>query len=374
MTAQLTRTEAIARRMHSHALWNPIAESPGGIVAHFTAMQAQEYGYALWATAQRMTNRPDAASLAAAVDAGDILRTHVLRPTWHFVAPAEARWLLELTAPRVQRINAPYLRRNGLDSATLNRALALIETELAGGRHRSRAQLQEHLARSGLAFGGMAMGLVMMEAELTRRVISGTTLGTARSYALFDERVPTADTAFDRERALSTLVARFIATRGPVTLKDFAVWSGLTLRDAKDGLAVANDREPDRFTAVGVEDFACWWAEPGTVATAPAVPRVDLVQGYDEYVMSYFPSKTLMQPPEYKPTAEFGRLLHTVLIDGVMAGQWKHVLRARDVTVQIATLRVFTAAEREATEQAAHRYGRFLGVPAAVEWLGATPK
>lgn len=370
MTAQLTRTEAIARRMHGHALWRPRAATPGAIVAHFTAMQAQEYGYALWATAQRMTSRPDAAGLAAAVDSGAILRTHVLRPTWHFVAPADARWLLELTAPRVQRINAPYLRRNNLDEATLNRAFALIEAELAGGRHRSRAQLQDHLARAGFEFGGMAMGLVMMEAELTRLVISGETLGTARSYALFDERVPAA--AFDREQALAELVARFIATRGPVTLKDFAVWSGLTLRDATIGLAGANDNEPGRFSAVEVEDLACWWEEPGTTAVAPAAPRVDLVQGYDEYVMSYFPSKKLMQLPEYTPTGEFGLLLHTVLVDGVMAGQWKHVLRTRDVTVQIATLRVFTPAERDAAEQAADDYGRYLGLPASVEWLGAT--
>lgn len=372
MTAQLTRTEAIARRMHDHALWSPRAETPGAIVAHFTAMQAQEYGYALWATAQRMTSRPDAASLASAVDSGEILRTHVLRPTWHFVAPADARWLLHLTAPRVQRINAPYLRRNGLDEATLNRAFALIEAELADGRHRSRAQLQERLALSGLDFGGMAMGLVMMEAELTRLVISGATLGKARSYALFDERVPAAGTAFDREQALSTLLARFIATRGPVTLKDFAVWSGLTLRDALAGLAGANEREPGRFSAVEVEHFACWWEDPGTAAASPAAPRVDLVQGYDEYVMSYFPSKKLMQLPEYTPSAEFGLLLHTVLIDGVMAGQWKHVLRARDATVQIAPLRAFTAAEQHAAEQAARDYGRFIGLPASVEWLGAT--
>jgi hypothetical protein len=371
MAAQLSRAEAIAQRMHSHALWSPRAERPGELVAHFTAMQAQEYGYALWATAQRMTNRTDATSLAAAVDSGEILRTHVLRPTWHFVAPADARWLLQLTAPRVQRINAPYLRRNNLDEATLNRAFAIIESELAGG-HRSRAQLQERLALAGLEFGGLAMGLVMMEAELTRLVISGATLGKARSYGLFDERVPAGPAAFDREWALSELVGRYIATRGPVTLKDFAVWSGLTLRDAANGLAGATDREPDRFSAVAVDDFACWWVDPGVTAAAPDAPRVDLVQGYDEYVMSYFPSKKLMQLPEYAPSTEFGLLLHTVLIDGVMAGQWKHVLRARDATVQIAPLRPFTAAERGASEQAAADYGRFLGLPASVEWLGAT--
>lgn len=97
--------------MHSHALWSPLPASAGGVVGHFTAMQAQEYAYALWATAQR--RQPGAqgngvADLAAAVDRGEILRTHVLRPTWHFLAPADARWLLGLTAPHIHRTNKAY--------------------------------------------------------------------------------------------------------------------------------------------------------------------------------------------------------------------------------------------------------------------------
>lgn len=368
MAPHLTRAEAIAVRMHGHALWSTRNDAPGGIVQHFVAMQAQEYSYALWATAQRMTSAPDAAVLAASADAGELLRTHVLRPTWHFVTPSDARWLLQLTGPRVQRINAPYLRREGLDEDTLARAFEVIEAELAGASHRTRKQLHEALSRSGSNFTGFSMGLVMMEAELRCLVISGASIGRQRSYALFDERVPAARQPFDRDWALGELVGRFIATRGPATLKDFAVWSGLTLADATKGLAIAQELQPGAFEAVSVEEFDCWWQPPHPVPTSPLSPRVDLVQGYDEYVMSYFPTKQLMQPTAYGPSAGPSTLLHTVLIDGVMAGQWKHTLNAHSAKVQLATLRELSAAERAAVETAVADYGEYLGLPVSADW------
>lgn len=371
MTAQLSRSRAVAQRMRGHALWHPRPGSPGALVHHFTAMQAQEYSYALWAVAQRLIDTPDAATLASAADRGEILRTHVLRPTWHFVAPADADWLMRLSGPRVQRINAQYLSRSNVDAALLDRAFRVIHAELSGQRHRTRRQLADALGQHGLAFGGLATSFVMMEAELNRLVISGASIGRQRSYALFDERVPPPAEAFDRERALAELLGRFIATRGPVTLKDFAVWSGLTLGDAQTGLAAVLDREPGRFERVAVEGFDCWWQPPaeegGAAAGRPRPPRVDLVQGYDEYVMSYTPSKALMQLPEYERAG--GTLLHTVLVDGVMAAQWKHVLRARAATIVVDPLRAMTAAERGAVAAAARGYGRHLGSPVDLDWL-----
>lgn len=244
MTAQLSRSQAVAHRMNNHALWSPRAGPPGELVRRFVAMQAQEYSYALWAIAQRLRGTPDAAGLAVAADRGEILRTHVLRPTWHFVTPADADWLLRLTGPRVQRINAAYLRRTSVDATTLDRAFALILAELAGGRHRTRPQLADALRAHGLDLGGLALSLVMMEAELQRLVISGASSGKQRGYALFEERVPDAGGPFERERALAELLARFIATRGPVTLKDFAVWSGLTLATRGRGWQSCASRSP----------------------------------------------------------------------------------------------------------------------------------
>lgn len=369
-TARLSRDEAVLHRMHNHALWERRPDPPGSIVAHEVAMQAQEYAYALWATAQRMSGGADAATLAAAADAGAILRTHVMRPTWHFVSPGDARWLLELTAPRVQRINAPYLARNHLDADTLQHAIGVLEGAMRDGQHCTRAQLRAQLEQHGLALSGMAMGLVMMEAELNRVVISGASIGRQRSYALFEDRVPPAAASFDRERALAELLGRYLASRGPAMLKDFSVWSGLTLGDARTGLDGALSLQPGRFEPVRADGLDCWWQPPAGEPASPLLPRVDLVQAYDEYVMSYFASKRLMQPAAYAGAAAFGPVQHTVLVDGVMAGQWRHVLRTRDATVLIAPARPLSAAERTALEHAVAAYGRYLGVPTATDWVG----
>jgi hypothetical protein len=52
---------------------------------------------------------------------GEILRTHVMRPTWHFVTPADIRWLLSLTAPRVNAANSYYNRKLELDNGVFKR-------------------------------------------------------------------------------------------------------------------------------------------------------------------------------------------------------------------------------------------------------------
>src|SRR5438874_1260515 len=72
------------------------------LVRWFGAVQAQEYGHARWGLGLRLHGRGSDADVRRAVDEGRIVRTHVMRPTWHFVARADIRWLLDLTAPRVQ--------------------------------------------------------------------------------------------------------------------------------------------------------------------------------------------------------------------------------------------------------------------------------
>jgi len=67
------------------------------------AVQSQDYGPAKWAVGMRQRRASDAAVERAFAE-GRILRTHVLRPTWHFVLPADIRWLLTATAPRLWRI------------------------------------------------------------------------------------------------------------------------------------------------------------------------------------------------------------------------------------------------------------------------------
>ena len=205
---------------------------PAEIVAGLAAVQAQDYAAARWAVGQRLdpAAQVDDASVQQAFDTGRILRTHVLRPTWHFVVPADIRWLLALSAPRVQQANRGRYRQLDLTPQYLARSERLLEKELMGGRCRTRAELGAVLESSG-----SRLAHTLMHAELQALICSGPRRGKQFTYALLDERAPT-DQNLNPADPLAELARRYFASRGPATAADFAYWSGQTLTAARRGM------------------------------------------------------------------------------------------------------------------------------------------
>lgn len=387
-------------RVHVQGLREPFDASAPEVVRRFVAVQAQEFVPAQWGLAARVAagRRPDAASVAGALDRGEILRTHVLRPTWHFLHPDDARWVLELSAERVHRANATYYRRVGLEGATATRALNLVAESLAGG-HRTRAQLLAALDEGGMPLKGLEVAYVLMLAELERVAISGANVGKQRTYAAFDERVP-ASPPRPRDEALAELAGRFIASRGPVTDRDFATWSGFTLGDTRAAFDVVVDASGGKVQAIDVEGVPHWHdAEVTDAAVArgalgdadaaaeratgersaggrpeteqpgdgPAgAPAVDLLQAYDEYIMGYAAPRAYLLPPGLEGVhAEFP--LHALMIDGVMAGRWAPVLAGKRATLRVVPWRAFSPAEERSLAASVADVERFLGVPVTIE-------
>ncbi|WP_164990338.1 winged helix DNA-binding domain-containing protein [Agromyces albus] len=361
-------------RLHVQGVREPVAASAPEVVERFVAVQSQEFVPAQWGLAARVRSehRPDAASVAASIDRGEILRTHVLRPTWHFVSPADARWLLELSADRVHRLNATYYRRVGLEGEAAARGLDVVARALEGG-HRTRAQLTAALDEAGSPMAGLAFGYLLMLAELERVAISGANVGKQRTYAAFDERVP-ASAPKPRDEALAELAERFIGSRGPANERDFAAWSGFTLGDARQAFADAADRSDGRITTVDV-DGAAQWLDTSTVPDAAAAAsatdsdtdRVDLLQAYDEYIMGYAAPRAYLQSPE-RPApvgAEFP--LHALMIGGVMCGRWAPVVNAKHAVVRIVPWRTFSPAEERSLAASVAELERFLGLPVTVD-------
>ncbi|MEO7732539.1 MAG: crosslink repair DNA glycosylase YcaQ family protein, partial [Kofleriaceae bacterium] len=118
------------RLRNQRLIGTPLATA-ADVVAWFGAVQAQDDAAATWAVALR-TRGAVAHDVERACDDGQILRTHVLRPTWHFVAPADLRWLLALSAPRVKQAMAYYHRQLELDERTFRRSNAVLARALAG--------------------------------------------------------------------------------------------------------------------------------------------------------------------------------------------------------------------------------------------------
>lgn len=323
--------------------------TPDRVVQHLTALQAQDDHYARWSVAQRTTS-PSAAAVDTAFDDGHILRTHVLRPTWHYVTMADLSWLIRLSGPRVQRTNAPKYRQLELDAAVLNRSTDLIAAAVDGAP-KTRQQLTAVLDRAGIAVAGERATYLLMHAELSGAVCSGPRHGRQQTYAAFDQRVP-AGPHFDRDQALAELAWRYFSTRGPATIQDFTWWSGLTAHDTRQGL----DAVRERLETHVLDDRTFWLAGP----TQPQSKgrQVDLIACYDEIVVSYrHPREALRHPlAALAPLQRLKGFQHGILLDGRLVGHWRP---AQDGTGSPIETRTAQPVDHSAMERAALRFRQF---------------
>ncbi|HET9709833.1 MAG TPA: winged helix DNA-binding domain-containing protein [Gemmatimonadales bacterium] len=341
-------------------LSRPTLRSATDVVRTLGAVQSQDYGSAKWALAQRTPGLRDA-DVERAFARGAILRTHVLRPTWHFVSPKDARWMLELTAPRIRASQAYHERLHGLAPSVLRKSNRVLERALQDGRQRTRSELEVLLRRAGVrAPTGQHVGQLLMRAELDRVIISGPRRGNQFTYALFDERVP-ASPPRDSDAALVDLIQRYFRTRGPATLQDFAWWSGLTVADATRGAAAAGTAL-QRFTAEG----RTYWHDPSRQSRR--APRVaHLLPNFDEYVVGFrdrsaIAERLLKAHPRQKVDGLIG---HVVVVDGQIVGGWRRTL-GEVVEIELRLRVPLTAREHELIQRAAQRFGRFLETPVRI--------
>ncbi|MGH9163639.1 MAG: winged helix DNA-binding domain-containing protein [Vicinamibacteraceae bacterium] len=352
------------RRLRNQAIAGATRRTPADVVTWLGAVQAQEYGPAKWALALRMDAGTRDEDIERAFNAGRILRTHVMRPTWHFVPPEDIRWMLELTAPRVHPRMAPYNRKLELDARTFTRAAAVFERALDGRRFLTRRELAEQLARADIPATGQRLGHLVMYAELERVMCSGPRRGKQFTYALLAERAPRAR-RLARDEALGTLARRFFRSHGPATTRDFVWWSGLLTSDAKRGLEVIRAR-PE--TCEGLT----YWSLKDARTDGARDDTVHLLPVYDEYLVAYRDREAVRHWPPGVPALE-GRLTalhHPVVIRGHVAGLWRMLPLARGGgRIEVVTAAPLGRDDRAALHAAAARYAAAVGVPVSVAFL-----
>ncbi|HUS16682.1 MAG TPA: winged helix DNA-binding domain-containing protein [Chloroflexia bacterium] len=334
--------------------------APHEVVAWLGAVQAQDYGAAKWAVGLRLPGCTDAA-VAQAVADGTILRTHILRPTWHFVAPTDIRWMLALTAPRVHALNAYWYRKLELDDALFRRIHAALEAALRGGRQLTRPEIATVLRRAGIPSEDVQprFAYIMMHAELEGLVCSGGMRGKQFTYSLLEERAPPAAT-LSRDEALATLTARYFHSRGPATLADFVWWSGLTMADARAGLALVQSQ-------LVQDDVAgeTYWLPPTTGDSGDISLKVFLLPNFDEYTVGYADRSAVFNTADTTKLGPRASILfsHTIVVEGQVAGIWKRTIKRQGVIVETEPFSPLDADEARCLDAAVAQYGAFLNVP-----------
>ena len=333
-------------------LWGGSRAAPDGAVRHLVAMQAQEHPYARWSVGQR--SGADAAEVDAAFDAGRFLRTHVLRPTWHYVAPGDLRWLMRLSGPLVEARNERRYRELALDARTRARATDVI-TRAVSDASLTRDELADVLESSRIATGGQRMPYLLMHAELHAAICSGPMRGRAHTYAAFDARVPSAPGPAGDD-ALAELARRYFTTRGPATVKDFGWWAGLPAGEARRAVRLVESGLESR----AVDGRTYWFGE--MPKGAPRRPRVDLVQCYDEVIISYTDSRDVLATEEvsFAVPRHLDGFTHVVLLDGRLLGHWRVRPSRRGVDVETQLQRPIDPGERAALDAGIANYQRFV--------------
>lgn len=335
-------------RQYNQKLIDSSFTEPQDVVGYLGAMQAQEYAMAKWAIALRMATTVTDADIEKAFNDGDILRTHLLRPTWHFVARDDIRWMLDIGAPRVIASNGSMYRKYGADDKLFSTCFKVIEKMLRDHNYATRDAIREELKKINIEGDSVFMSIIMMQAELTGLICSGPRQGNQFTYALIDERAPKAK-HLNREEALRELCLRYFTTRGPASIKDFTVWSGLTVKDAKDGLALIS-KEVEKETIDGADYYFPPTKPSGREEVSFLMPD------YDEYGIAYKNRTALNNPEAIHTKTIFDRV---IIADGMITGTWKRTIQRDTVLLDLDLFKPYKLTDKSIAT-AIDNYASFL--------------
>lgn len=353
MTAQLTSARAPFQR-----LVGPTLDSPEEVVAHFGCMQSQDFAMAKWAIARRSSSLTDVA-LDEAFNQGRFLRTHILRPTWHFVLPEDLGWIMTITRPRVHRLMGGHNKRIDLGDGELNKACDVIVAALAGGKALKRAELAVSLAEAGINAGGTRLAHLVIHAELEILICNGPRAGKHHTYVLAPDSVTDAPT-LSADDALARLAQTYVRGHGPSLPADLGWWSSLTLTQSRRAFELAG-LEP---LFLGGQQF---WGIKATAEESP-LPPAALIPAFDESI-SYVdkPIDLLRFPGALPDLARGGGLL---FVDGLIGGTWGRKVTSNAVEVDVRVCGPLPKVLAKAIEADAADYAAFLDTPLVLKITG----
>ena len=357
--------DIIARwRLRNQRLTAPHAESAAEVVDALLAVQAENPSQSAWAVAAR-TSSPDPADLAGLIASGEVVRTHVLRPTWHYVARADIDLLLALTSPRIDPVIDTQLRGE-LTDRDLDQLTTAVLDLLTATPERTREEgaevVRDRLPAKAERITGHMVMVLMAHLELDRLVSSGQPREGEHTYATYRDRVGTRvdPNDFDREDALARIALRYFTGHGPATVKDLAYWATLTITDVRRGLAAGEDQ------LVSFDhDGRTFWHAPGEPPDRPGQPAGHLLQLLDETYRGYQDSRWVLDAHGVVPRQREAAI-GIALVDGQLVAGMKRILDPSRVRFNLTPHSPLSATERRALEGAAARYGEFLGRPAEI--------
>lgn len=342
MENRLNANDIARIRLASQQIAASRFDDPGALVAHMGAQQAQDHASMLWAIGLRVRGATRA-SVCEAIAQRRVVRTWMLRGTLHVVAAADVRWMLALLGARNIAGMAGRHRQLELDDKLFATCRKLLAKVLQGSTQ-TRAALFALLEAKGIATAGQRGIHILWRLSQEGLLCFADHIGKQPAFALLDDWVPADASVLGRDEALAELAGRYFSSHGPATVADFAYWSGLTLTDARRGVA----------GAPGLERGGTWIMAPGAAGGSGGV---HLLPGFDEYLLGY-KERSAVLDAEYAgriTPGGNGVFKPMVVSDGRIIGTWQR----GDAGLAPEPFTTFSRAETRALTAAAARYSAF---------------
>ncbi|NDV82282.1 winged helix DNA-binding domain-containing protein [Bacteroides sp. 51] len=329
-------------------------DQPKDLVKWMGAMQAQEYTMAKWAIGARLKSS-SLQQVEEALERGEIIRTHVMRPTWHFVPAEDLRWMLQLSGERVKKAYDSYAKRFGIPESTHTKCGKIFEKILRDNNHLTKLEIGEELIRAGVLDDPNTAHYFINRAEATGQVCSGREKNKKFTYALIDERIaPTKE--LHKEEALAELARRYFRSHSPASLQDFLWWSGLTITETRKAINLISDElNKDRFASQELFIHQSW------VEYKPCDDVLHFLPPFDEYLISYKDRSAVLDPKHYpKAFNNFGTFYPVILHNGKIIGNWERVTKKGGVSIETTFFEKKTKVEKELLKEAEKKYLSYL--------------
>lgn len=344
----------IARlRLSNQQLTGTTLKNPQEIVSWMGAVQAQDFNMSKWALGVRLpalTNR----LVEDALNKGELVRTHILRPTWHLVAGEDIHWMLALSAPRLKAILKTYAKMLELTEATIEKGSDIIERSLSEDGHLTRPQLGEILKNKGIDLNSHQLNHIMFSAELHGIVCNGEISNNKQTYCLLEEKIPKTE-VFDKQVALERLAWKYFTSHAPATLQDFVWWSGLTIVDARAAMEMIKSD----FVIETIDSQPYWINNPFTELKDKNESLV-LLPAWDEFVVSYKNRQHIILDEHYsKVISKNGIFKPVVVKNGQIIGLWKRIKKKDKVSAEITLFGEIDEHTKDMIKRASHSFDLF---------------
>ena len=324
------------------------------IVNWMGAMQAQDFAMAKLAVGIRVPNSTEE-TIDTALNKGEILRTHLLRPTWHFVSADDIYWLLELTASQIKIKLRSSDNRLNLSEKIFTKSNAIIEKAFEFQKEFTREELKTKLKEASIPTDENRLSHLLLHAELDGIICSGSVTENRQSYVILSERIPKKK-IFTRDEALAELAKKYFPSRSPATLQDFIWWSGLSTTAARQAL----ESVKSYFVSEKINSEIYWFIDSVVLPPKKEI-TINLLPSFDEYIISY-KDRTAVLPPEHfhRTVTANGIFWPVILLNGQVIGKWKRMSKKDKVFIEIELFQPQNKTARRQIERAANEIGEFL--------------